>query len=125
MYFKLKNMTTLTNYQKDFLLQYFFKDERYAGWYNIAYALITNGECIVAGDECIWKGGIGNFIECIPHPDAYKCSIYKFDLYSFLKSNWYIETRNEVLKKYTEDIKEIEVKLADANKAHLDICNLN
>ena len=53
----------LTTYQKDFLLNNFFENTSYAGWRGIATTLLETGECVVAGDKCIWVGGIGNFIE--------------------------------------------------------------
>jgi hypothetical protein len=49
-------MKKLTNYQKEFILNYFFKDEKYAGWRNIGTTLLEDGECVVAGTECIWIG---------------------------------------------------------------------
>lgn len=33
-------MTVLTNYQKKFLLDYFFKNEKYVGWKSIATKLL-------------------------------------------------------------------------------------
>lgn len=52
----------LTENQKEFLLDNFFKLGDYYGWKNIATKLLENGVCVVAGGECIWRGGIGNFI---------------------------------------------------------------
>ena len=78
-------MNLLTENQKKFLLT-FFKDETYPGWDNIANALLDTGGCIVAGKECIWKGGIGNFIKTSEAKNTVGCLLYKFDLSYFLSS---------------------------------------
>ena len=57
-------MKKLTEHQINFLLK-FFENKEYSGWKNIATKLIETGSCIVAGDKCIWNGGIGNFIKNI------------------------------------------------------------
>ena len=82
----------ITNNQKEFIIS-FFKDERYAGWKNIATALIENGKCIVPGSECIWKGGIGNFIATKETDLAVGCLEYSFDLSVFLSSAWFEEVK--------------------------------
>ena len=88
-------MRTLTDYQKNFLLENFFKNEKYAGWKNIATKLLETGKCIVAGKECIWNGGIGNFIKTEEAKDAVDCTLYEFDLEYFLTSDWYREIKIE------------------------------
>jgi hypothetical protein len=87
-------MITLSDYQKTFLLDYFFKNEKHSGWKNIATKLLDTGECIVAGKECIWVGGIGNFIKIEEAKDAVDCDLYKFDLEYFFTSEWYKGIRN-------------------------------
>ena len=77
----------LTEKQLQFLLT-FFKNEQYPGWQNIATCLLTEGECIVAGTDCIWHGGVGNYIKVENMPNLYGCVLYKFDLYMFLSSPW-------------------------------------
>lgn len=78
---------------KKFLLECFFKNEKFAGWRNIAENLIDSGECIVAGTNCIWKGGIGNFITLeTPSKEYIGCIKYKFDLDYFKTSLWFKET---------------------------------
>ena len=39
-------MKTITDNQKEFLLEYFFKNEKYAGWRNIAIKLIEEGHML-------------------------------------------------------------------------------
>jgi hypothetical protein len=81
-------MKKLTDYQKEFLLTYFFKNEVYPNWKNIATKLLENGSCIVAGERCIWHGGIGNFIKTKVANNAIGCLLYEFDLEYFLSSAW-------------------------------------
>mgnify|MGYP003335996484 CR=1 FL=1 len=76
--------------QKQFILTRFFANDM-PGWRTIGTKLIENGRCIVAGTERIWKGGIGNFIEVKPAEGTFECSLYTFDLKSFLKSELYKE----------------------------------
>ena len=82
-------MKPLTEHQKEFLLNQFFKNEKYAGWKNIAIELLENGQCIVAGEQSIWIGGIGNFIKTEKAKGAVDCTLYKFDLAYFLTSEWF------------------------------------
>ena len=90
-------MNKLTEYQKNFLLEYFFRNEAYVGWKNIATKLLEKGECIVAGNECIWNGGIGNFINTEKAENAVDCLLYKFDLDVFLSSEWYKMISNDYI----------------------------
>lgn len=103
----------LTENQKEFLLNYFFKNEQFAGWRNIATTLLEDGSCIVAGESCIWQGGIGNFITSKEAENTYNCVVYSFDLSYFLSSAFfkdihkqYVEIlaqeKQEIVKKYNE-----------------------
>lgn len=87
-------MRILTDYQKNFLLDYFFKNEKYGGWKSIATKLLETGQCIVGSKECIWIGGIGNFIKTEEAKDTVDCTLYKFDLEYFFSSLWYKEIRS-------------------------------
>ena len=107
----------LTKYQKEFLLEYFFKNEKYPGWKNIATQLLEVGECIVAGDTCIWHAGIGNFIKTQNEINLIDCLLYKFDLENFLSSSWYKEISNQYISILLNKKKEIE-------EEYNDICNL-
>jgi len=57
-----KKIKIITFHQRQFLLT-FFTNHEVVGWQNIADNLLNKGQCIVAGKDCIWKGGIGNFIK--------------------------------------------------------------
>jgi hypothetical protein len=98
----------LTDNQKAFLLDYFFKNEVFPGWKSIASKLLDNGNCIVAGDTCIWKGGIGNFIKVRIADDFEGCCEYKFDLEDFLDSNWFKEIHNYYIAELAQKKREIE-----------------
>ena len=84
-------MRELNDNQLEFVLT-FFKDEKHPGWKNIATKLIKNGNCIVAGDKCIWLGGVGNFIHTSKTDDFFGCLKYEFDLEDFLTSSFFKET---------------------------------
>lgn len=93
------------------LLLLFFKNEKYPGWKNIAEKLIDTGECIVSGNECIWKGGIGNFISTKPAENAIDCSLYTFNLNSFKTSEYYKETKDNYLEELNLQKTELEKQL--------------
>lgn len=114
----MKNQTEtqkrqLTSNQKEFILETFFKNEKYAGWRNVAEKLLEKGECIVAGKTRIWIGGIENFIEMEDAKDAIDCSLYKFDLEYFLTSQWYkdISIQKKIL--LSDEISKLQDELYD------------
>lgn len=96
----------MTKHQKNFLLG-FFENKEFPGWKTIATSLIEHGNTIVAGDECIWKGGIGNFIQTEPAQNAFGCLLYKFDKESFYKSVYYQEILSHNLKVLSNKKREI------------------
>jgi hypothetical protein len=110
-------MQVLSDYQKEFLLEYFFKNKEYAGWRNIANKLLEKGQCIVAGKERIWLGGIGNFIKTEEAEDAVDCTLYKFDSEEFFTSEWYKSIRNSYI-----DI--LSIKKKDIDKEYKEINQL-
>ena len=99
---KNKVVRKLTDNQLGFILDNFFKNEKYPGWKNIALKLLLEERCIVAGTECIWIGGIGNFIKTQEEPNLFGCSLYTFDLEYFISSEWF----KEVKKNYLSDLYE-------------------
>lgn len=110
-------MNKLTENQKTFLLEHFFKNEKYAGWKGIATKLLENGSCTVAGKDCIWIGGIGNFIKTREAEDAIDCTLYEFNLKDFLSSEWY----KDINRQYVSMLYE---KVLKAESEHEEICNL-
>lgn len=102
----MKNIQ-LTQNQQDFLLNYFFKNEEYAGWKSIAIELLATGQCIVSGTESIWHGGIGNFIELETAKGAVGCSLYTFDSESFFSGEWYKGIMREYLTEQVDKIKQL------------------
>lgn len=97
---------------KDLLLK-FFESDYYAGWRNIAEALIKNGTCIVPGSECIWSGGIGNWIKTQKTIGAIDCLTYTFDLEEFKKSAWFLERKDVKIADITRQIEELNNKLKE------------
>jgi hypothetical protein len=87
----------LTEIQKVFILEHYFKNEKYAGWMTIATKLLDIGKCTVSGRERMWIGGIGNFIQ-ISDSKYTDCYVYEFDLSLFLKSDFYKTTMNLYLE---------------------------
>ncbi len=110
-------MKTLTENQINFLLEYFFKAEEFASWKNIATKLLNTGSCIVAGKDCIWIGGIGNFIKTKNAENLIDCLLYEFDLEYFLSSEWYKEISNQYISILSDKKKQIEAE-------YTDICGL-
>ncbi len=109
-------MESLTDNQIEFLLQYFFKNEAFAGWKNIATKLLINGSCIVAGNDCIWKGGIGNFIQTDETDDAIGCVKYSFNLDDFLSSEWFKEIHISYIAQLAQEKRNIEEKYNDITR---------
>ncbi len=100
----------LTQNQKDFLLNIFFVHEHYSGWKGIAEKLLDKGKCVVAGDRCIWSGGIGNFIKTKEHADYFGCLEYTFDIKIFLGSQFYTFVYNEYMKEQEAELDALEKK---------------
>lgn len=107
----------LTENQKEFLLKNFFQNEKYAGWKGIATTLLEEGSCIVAGKNCIWVGGIGNFIKTREAENAIDCTLYEFNLKEFLSSAWYKEIHQSQVDALAE-------KKRVAEQAHEEIISL-
>lgn len=108
-------MKQLTENQINFLLKYFFKAEEFPGWKNIATKLLNTGSCIVAGKNCIWRGGIGNFIKTKNAENAIDCLLYEFDLDYFLTSKWYLEVKNEYVSTLVNEKLQIEDQINEMN----------
>lgn len=98
----------MIDYKEIFLLDRFFYHEDYPGWRNIATKLIQDGSCIVAGNECIWRGGVGNFIQTEPAKNAVDCLLYEFDLAELEESAWYNEIKGCVLDDLNTQIHKLE-----------------
>lgn len=81
----------IDNTVKEFIANTFFQSPQYPGWKGIAYKLIDQGSCVVAGHQHIWVGGIGNFIKYSTHEDLVVCTKYTFNLDVFLGSAWFRE----------------------------------
>jgi hypothetical protein len=112
-----KKIKIITFNQRQFLLT-FFTNEEFAGYRNIAEKLLNTGQCIVAGKECIWKGGIGNFIKTSNAEEAVDCLLYEFDLEYFLSSEWYKERRLNILSMLSNEIKEVQTRFEDISELH-------
>lgn len=105
----------LTKIQKEFILQKFFFNRDFAGWEAIATKLLEKGKCIVAGENCIWRGGVGNFINTKKAEDSFGCIEYNFDLEYFLGSKFFKETTKDVVSDIEESKKLLEERYSDLN----------
>lgn len=116
-------METLTSNQKEFILN-FFEEKNCPGWKTIAEKLLSAGQCIVAGEDRIWNGGIGNFIKVDPAKDSYKCSVYTFDLESFLSSEWFEQAKDFEILTLNAKIEISKSKLEDISKLNKRYLNM-
>ena len=111
-------MKQLTKIQKDFIVEMFFKNEKFAVAKNVAEKLLEKGECIVAGEDCIWRGGIGNFIKTTKADDVFGCLKYSFNLEQFLSSDFF--------KLYAEKEKEnLHLVIKASEQKYAEISELN
>jgi hypothetical protein len=111
----------LTLKQQEFLLE-FFKNE-YAGWRNIATILLTSGECTVAGEKCIWRGGVGNFIKTEIAEGYFGCLKYTFNLKEFISSQYFLEHYHNTLNDLSIQKINIQNKVNELKSLILiDIC---
>jgi hypothetical protein len=104
-------MRKLNGVQVDFLIQSFFKHIDYVGSMRIGKKLIETGKCIVAGNELIWKGGIGNFIKTSEAENAVDCLLYEFDLEDFLTSEYFKEVKGAYCENMEKKIREMNSRL--------------
>lgn len=103
----------LDKYKID-VISKFFENDQYAGWENIAINLIHNGVCIVPGNDCIYKGGIGNFISVNYHPvGAVDCVEYNFDVNDFITSKIFQENLLGHINSTKSEIQKLESKLKE------------
>ena len=109
-------MPKLTDIQKNFLFEHFFKDDQYAGARNIMDSLLENGRCIVP-DHCngrsIWIGGIGNFIKTEEAPGTIGCITYVFDLNEFLNSELFYDKLDQERKAFVEEHNRLKERMND------------
>jgi hypothetical protein len=112
-------MNNLTEHQRNFILETFFKNEQYVGWKNIANKLLEIGKCIIPGDinTRLWVGGIGNFISIKETSDEFVgCIEYHFDLKEFLTSEYYKDISNCYLQDLNEKVNKLETELEELLK---------
>jgi len=86
----------LTDLQRDYIINNFFDDSLYPGAISIGNKLLLSGECVVAGEKCIWEGEISNFIKTEKAEGFFGCLLYKFDIETFLSSTFFKEHTKEI-----------------------------
>lgn len=103
----------MKTHQKDFILKYFFENDKFAGWRNIATELIDKETVLTTCDHRdIWSGGIGNFIKSCKSDEGIGLWRYSFNVKEFLSSSWFKEIKGY----YLEDIKEQYEDIKDKKK---------
>ena len=113
---KSENMNSELNpFLTDFILNNFFKNEKYAGWYNIATKLLKDGKCIVAGEgeHIFTKMAVSKFIKTSKSDIGIGCQLYEFDLKAFLNSDEFNEIHKREISKMEKQL--IEVRDVIAN----------
>jgi hypothetical protein len=108
----------MTDNQKQFIKERFFKNEEYAGWSSIADTLLEKGECIIAGTDKLWYGGIGNFIKISTAEGMVGCSVLTFDKETFLKSAWFQEYKKAYLDNLTVKIEDLKATYEEIRSIH-------
>lgn len=121
-------MTQLTDIQKEFILEHFFKLNSYKGWKPIATTLLERGVCVVGNKETIWVGNIGHFIKVqydlsdyelfkdSPLLNAVDCCVYTFDLDAFLSSDYFKHIKDDYLHKLDNQIEESNIRYKEIAK---------
>lgn len=111
----MKPFNELTQNQKDFFYNNVFciKDNTYAGAKNIAEELMSTGQCVVAGQERIWVGGVGNFISISKAPGTVNCSFYTLDKENMFKSAWFNLILMECLARTSTIKEQVDAKYND------------
>lgn len=109
-------MNKLNAAQKNFILNFFFPNVEFPGWKTVGEKLLDTGKCIVAGEKCIWLGGIGNFITVEPAEGAVGCSLYTFDIDNFLSSQLYIHTKDAYVEERLSELEFMKEKLVEEIK---------
>ena len=99
----------LNEQQRSFIID-FFIDDKLPGWKQIAEALIDNGECIVAGDKCVYNGGIGNFIKTESANDYVNCLKYTFDIEYFMSSMYFQERLVNLIEDVNKKLEDLCIK---------------
>lgn len=107
----------MDQYQINLIANTFFKpdDDKYPGWKGIAEKLIATGECIVAGNDKIWYGGVGNFISTENIEEAVGCVKLKFDIDNFKKTSMYKLQIDDQINKVTAKINILNQELQILN----------
>lgn len=108
----------LTEEQTKHILENFFKNDNFTGWKEIGKKLIESGKCVVAGEKCIWNGGISNFITTKKADGFFGCLEYTFKLETFLKSEWFKKRIEYDLDNLLEEQKLFNEKVTEISNLH-------
>lgn len=111
-------MPKLTETQKNFIFEHFFKDDRFAGARNIMESLLEDGSCIVPNynnGKPIWTNGISHFIKIEDVPNGVGCVKYIFNYKEFINSANFGNRLNYEVDKFVEEIKKMQIHVDDLN----------
>jgi hypothetical protein len=93
-----EDLVKLTEFQKEYLINEFFKHSSSPIWEEVANTLLEKGSCIVPGNGYIWRGGIGGFIEFSKVSNAVDCTLLTFNLKNFLKTEYFKDRQTHAVK---------------------------
>jgi hypothetical protein len=107
--------TILTQNQIDFIVNKYFAPhkDKYAGAVNIGRKLLTQETVIVAGNDCIFNGGIGNFINTRKAENFVDCLEYKLDLYALRTSKMFFADWEDEFGRLTTELETTKEKIND------------
>ncbi len=111
--------TNLNSVTREFIITTFFKTPNHPNWEIIAEILLNEGECVVAGEEEIWCGGIGNFIRQNKEPKAVGCIRYYFDIKGFLESAYFQDVYFAEIQKREEEVEEMRDNIDLLKRIHI------
>lgn len=109
--------------QRNWLIETFFKNEKYAGWRKIAEKLIDEGSCITTTQGYdIWVGGIGNFIKDEPFEGGVDLIRLTFNVKEFASkdNSFFMEYYNreiDVAKQKLQDAMDYSKSIIDLTKS--------
>jgi hypothetical protein len=106
----------LTDYQIDFIVETFFTNHKEG-----ARKLVENGSLIIAGDDRLWIGGVGNFIATSRPSNMIGCMLYEFEYESFISSSFY----REYVEKHISILQEQRTKIKTQINQLYDLLQCN
>ena len=100
----------LNESQINFLQETFFLQPEFPGSREVSLKLLSEGKCIVASEQRLWFGGVGNFIKRTPAEGSVGCSMLTLDISEFLA--WAEKTLMRYYAQAESDLRDMAEKTA-------------